>query len=642
MRARRSPRPLRWALALGPASLARTGAVLLACVSDSVRRRRNDEAVKIRQVDVSRYRGWLGPVTWRPGAQSALIGPNNGGKSSLLRAIDLVLNPHRNPYREPLSRHDFFDLDTSEPVEITVVLDDLGPEDCDVFEAFLEGQAPDGSFGHSDSPEEEFDQGDLVLRLVLRADVDAPSRAVFARPDAGQPTVGQDHKMRIGWHLVSAGLDPLRELAFYSNSVFAKLFERVDLSAELHEIRAGIETAKTGLMQEPHIAETKARLESAAHRLRLVEGADALDFQVLDLSDRRVLQSLQLVLRGRRSSSHLPLRSHGGGVLRTLLLAAVMQQAQIGKSNLILAVEEPEQNLEPINQRLVMRSLLLAPDSGAAQVLLSTHSPDVASVLPLADLHLVRHFSSGPGVKSLRDAATPEHRFFERHARGALVDGLYADLVVLVEGPTEQGALPVLWQKAFPGDGLEERRIELIECESVTKMPSFARFFSEAGVPVAAVCDSDQDKAADRAEIMTAGAGTMVRWQRHTDWEGVLAAEAEMSTLCAALEEIRAGVRPWNEHAGTLRDLVRQAAGDAQHLASATDIPSLVEPYDEGAQRDALAALLRGNAPSFKSARDQRLIAAALPDAPPTVKTMIEHIHGFAEGDSSRCGDHPL
>jgi putative ATP-dependent endonuclease of OLD family len=606
--------------------------------------------MRIKNVTVERYRGWKGPTTWAPGEHSILVGPNNGGKSSLLRAVDIVLNPHRNAYRDLMGRHDFFDLDTSKPIEFTVILTDLDAEDCDVFEEHLEGQRPadEGSgddhdeFGPADSPDEEFDQGDLVLRLGFKAELDEPAAAFFARPDAGQPRVTQEHKLRIGWYFVPADLDPLKELAFYSNSIFAKLFEQVDLSAELDSIRKGIEGAKGDLMKHKHVADTRDRLEAATRHLGLVSGDEALDFEVLDMSDRRVLQSLQLVARGARSGHRLPLRSHGRGVLRALLLASVLQHARLRESNLILAIEEPEQNLEPINQRLIARSVLFSLDSGAAQTIVSTHAPAVASTLPLKNIELVREFDGLPEVKALRDVQPVEHKFYERHARGAIIDGLYAKAVLLVEGPTELGALPALWVKAFPGAGLDERRLEVIDCESVDKVPPFVRFFAALEIPVAVICDCDPDKTQQRQDILDAGVGLMVHWGTYTDLEGVLAAEGDIPSLTAAMEEARAEVAFWREHQQPLTDLVRKTAGDHDDLRNATDISSLIAPFGEAAQRAALAAMLRGRQPSFKSARDQRLICQALPHAPRTTIRAMETVHSFVDGESGATGEHAL
>jgi AAA domain, putative AbiEii toxin, Type IV TA system len=472
--------------------------------------------MRLAEVTVEHFRGWKHPVTWRPTETAVLVGPNSGGKTSLLGAVHIVLDPYRDAYRNRLVEHDYFDFDRAKPVEITVILAGLSANDLDHFESYVEGRRADGSFGGWDSPQDEFDQGDLVLRLGFRGTFGEPSRAFFLRPECGEAPVHQADKVRIGWRYVPADLDPLHELAFYSNSVFSKLFERVDLGAELDAIRDAITKAKGPLLAEQTVADTRRRLEDAAKRLRLVDGQDALDFAVAGLSDRRVLQSLQLVLRGRRSNEHLPLLSHGRGLLRVLLLTAILQHAHLGDENLILAVEEPEQNLEPINQRLVIRSLL-SMHAGATQLVLSTHSPEVAGSVPLAALHLVREFSGQPDVRSLRNVAPSEHKFFERHARGAIVDGLYADGVLLVEGPTERGALPVLWAKQRPGEGLDEERIELIDCESIDNIPPYVRFFRALEIPVAVLCDADKQPAYEK--IQTAAPDLLIRWQQHVDWE---------------------------------------------------------------------------------------------------------------------------
>src|SRR5258708_6633431 len=278
---------------------------------------------------------------------------------------------------DTLEGFDYQDLDTSSPVEVTVILGDLSADDRAHFEPYLEGRHADGSFAGWDSPGAEFDEGELVLRLRLRAPFGEPARSVYARPEADEAPVRQADKIRIGWQYVAATLDPLHELAFYSNSLFSKLFERADITNELDEIRRAIEAAKTPLTQQRDVAATLRGLEQATERLQLVGGSSPLDFAVAGLSDRRVLQSLQLVLRGRRGSTRLPLSSHGRGLLRVLLLTAYLEYARLSRSNLILAVEEPEQNLEPVNQRLVAPSIVMTAETCAAQAILSTHSPHV-------------------------------------------------------------------------------------------------------------------------------------------------------------------------------------------------------------------------------------------------------------------------
>ncbi len=65
--------------------------------------------MRIAEVTIEHYRGWRGAVSWRPGPQALVVGPNNAGKTALLTAIDLVLNPYRDAYRDRLTVWDYPD-----------------------------------------------------------------------------------------------------------------------------------------------------------------------------------------------------------------------------------------------------------------------------------------------------------------------------------------------------------------------------------------------------------------------------------------------------------------------------------------------------------------------------------------------------
>ena len=80
-------------------------------------------------------------------------------------------------------------------------------------------------------------------------------------------------------------------------------------------------------------------------------------------------------------------------------------------------------------------------------MLLTTHSAEVAGAVPLAKLHLAREYDSGSAVRALRDVLAAEHKFFERQARGALVEGLTETLQaeVLYEDQTMALPLTAMW-----------------------------------------------------------------------------------------------------------------------------------------------------------------------------------------------------
>src|SRR5438128_1750213 len=61
-------------------------------------------------------------LTLHPNADlNFIVGANNSGKTSLLRALDLALNPAHHSYRDDLvGRFDFFRSRTDKPIEIWI------------------------------------------------------------------------------------------------------------------------------------------------------------------------------------------------------------------------------------------------------------------------------------------------------------------------------------------------------------------------------------------------------------------------------------------------------------------------------------------------------------------------------------------
>ena len=275
-------------------------------------------------------------------------------------------------YRDRLGVWDYPDCDTSKPVEVTVILDDLSDEDRDHFEPYLEGRRDDGSFGGWDSPEEEFDQAKLVLRLQFRGDYGEPSRAFFARPEAGEASVRQADKIRIGWQYVPAGLDPDTSSRSTRTRCSHDCSSAQTSPAARSDPRRRSTARRDRSCHIQRVADARKQLQQSAQRsgTRAARRPARPSGCRAQRSSRAPEPSAGDAQAGaRRRTCRSP--SHGRGVLRVLLLAALLQGARADGGNLILAVEEPEQNLEPINQRLVTRSLLLAEDAGAQQVLLT-------------------------------------------------------------------------------------------------------------------------------------------------------------------------------------------------------------------------------------------------------------------------------
>src|SRR4030042_6686456 len=79
----------------------------------------SEAAMYIKNIKISNFQGLSSAeISLQPGL-NILIGPNNVGKSTILSAIDFVLNPNLQWWRrEILTELDFFRSKTDGPIEI--------------------------------------------------------------------------------------------------------------------------------------------------------------------------------------------------------------------------------------------------------------------------------------------------------------------------------------------------------------------------------------------------------------------------------------------------------------------------------------------------------------------------------------------
>lgn len=107
---------------------------------------------RIRKIEIANFRG-IRLLTWCPTPGiNCLIGPGDSGKSTVLDAIDLCLGARRNVQ---FSDADFFGLDITTPISITLTLGDLDDSmrTLEGFGAFLRGPGRLADVGVLDSAE---------------------------------------------------------------------------------------------------------------------------------------------------------------------------------------------------------------------------------------------------------------------------------------------------------------------------------------------------------------------------------------------------------------------------------------------------------------------------------------------------------
>lgn len=143
------------------------------------------------------------------------------------------------------------------------------------------------------------------------------------------------------------------------------------------------------------------------------------------------------------SDEGIPLNKRGSGVRRLILLSFFRAEAEKKKEernvpNIIYAFEEPETSQHPEHQRKLIEAFLELSSRDDTQIILSTHSPGIASLLPIESLR----FLSKRNDRILIEKGTNEILEKIAESLGVLPSIekekiIKLKLIVCVEGPTD-------------------------------------------------------------------------------------------------------------------------------------------------------------------------------------------------------------
>ena len=200
-------------------------------------------------------------------------------------------------------------------------------------------------------------------------------------------------------------------------------------------IRQAIDEVQTEL--DAVKEKVKARTLDVANRTitKLADFDDSLASQLNPTfkSDPKWDGLFKLSLTG---DDEIPVNKRGSGVRRLVLFSFFRAEAERlreehGKGNIIYAVEEPETAQHPSNQRKVVEALQSIADADGCQVMLTTHVPALASLLPVASIRYIC-----PHVANGREICIADEEVIKNVVADlGIVPDKRARVLVCVEGP---------------------------------------------------------------------------------------------------------------------------------------------------------------------------------------------------------------
>lgn len=407
---------------------------------------------------------------------NVLIGENDSGKTAIIDAIKIVLKTHSYEYIK-VEADDFYN--NSDRLRIELKFKGLLDEEAKNFTEWLtwEGQ------GENSTP---------ILRVfydVRRKDY----KILPSEVKSGADTEGYSLTAEAREYLKATYLRPLRDA---ENELISKRNSR------LSQILLGDDIFKEKNIPHPLVEKFERINTEVEEYFRSAEGAghikDNIDsyiegfygeekeslFEASKNDIKSILEKLSLSLNGQKNV--------GLGTLNRLFMAAEL--LHLNKENWeglrLGLIEELEAHLHPQAQMQVIETLQKQDE---VQLIITTHSPNLASKIKLKNLIICNGNNAFPMGKDYTELNEDSYVFLEKFLDVTKSNLFFAKGVILVEGWAEEILIPSL-AKAI-GFNLTAKGVSVVNVGNLG-FDHYSKIFLRKNapfmdIPVAVVTDCD-------------------------------------------------------------------------------------------------------------------------------------------------------
>lgn len=424
-----------------------------------------------------------------------LVGANDVGKSSLLRALDLALGASTAQLYSNVAGADFRDL--SQPFVVEVDLIDFSHADKALFPDEITVDPVTNSLT-------------LTIRLTVEIDTSDTVNIIRNAPSGGTGRqLSREQVAGLGWRFLSAA-NQTRELREDRKSPVDEILGTIDLGKEKADFEAITSSLAARLGSSAVLGNLRNDLANQLSKA-LPEPITSADLALVPgaAADDEVLSDVRLQVSKSGAPRDLSELSDGMKALFAIALYDLIS----GVAN-VVGIDEPEVHLHPTSQRSLARLLKGRPN----QKVIATHSSDIVSAFDPDQIVVVRQ--GGKIVQPAANFLSAEEKLVARWWVQGRLEPLTSHKAIAVEGPSDR----IVLERAadVTSRNLDRLGISVVDAEGKKTMPLVEKLFGASGfdVELSILVDEDAEAAAaKRHGVVAADLPTKSIWISRVDLE---------------------------------------------------------------------------------------------------------------------------
>ncbi len=420
-----------------------------------------------------------------------LIGPNNVGKTTVLKAYEVFRNASN-----PLSIEDFYQNNESNPVEIAGIFGEINDNDkLQIGEKWIY-QDEDGNnvikykwqWNKSGEKGQKFSWNNEEKNWVAGGMGGWDSKIASCIPVPLKINPFDDSE-QLEKQIIELLTSAVKENTKSDQSKIAQMVEQINTLAKSVKDEIAEELNKTTDKLQKNLSDI-----FPDHKVDIEPQAGKIDVD-------KILATGTHLQVASEDGKYYPLANQGSGLQRAFLWSAIEALADSGKMKTgrnallkdedpkILLVEEPESFLHPPAIRSAREALYKIAELENWQVMITTHSPIFIDVSkPHTTIIRVEKTKNTTKTFSTEKAnfADDERERLQmiRNCHPTINEFFFADSIILVEGDTEQAVL----------SQIKKENTAILNCRGKANIPMFEKILNHFGMSYIVIHDLDSPK----------------------------------------------------------------------------------------------------------------------------------------------------